>query len=216
MEADDVYAVLSRKIKNMQESGVTGYNETPGTPVGEIISYMGITAPDNYLICDGTEYQIAEYPYLAQHFADHFGTSKYFGGDGVTTFAVPDLRGEFLRGSGTGARNTGTGANVGRHQDATSHAYITSFTAGTGMFLGYKSTTEFARSLNQDTVERISRPYKSQNFSTTLSDTADARFLSYTSRPTNTAVLYCIKYKPTHFAQVQSTYSLQERRVGHG
>ena len=69
-------------------------NEVVGPPVGEIISFMGTIAPPNYLICDGAVYPIADYPYLAQHFEDNFGSTYYFGGaDG--TFAVPDLKGEF-------------------------------------------------------------------------------------------------------------------------
>lgn len=205
MEADDVYAVLSRKIKNMQVSGVTGYNETPGTPVGEIISYMGITAPDNYLICDGTEYQIAEYPYLAQHFADHFGTSKYFGGDGETTFAVPDLRGEFLRGSGTGARNTGTGANVGRHQDGTKFPNLYTWVGN-----NTPTNSTFVRIFEQGKQNIVEHADKEKggmsyygDISTTTSSGNRNNTISYTSRPTNTAVLYCIKYKPTYFLQMQ-------------
>ena len=61
------------------------------TPVGNIITYMGNNAPKHYLICDGGEYNIVDYPYLAQHFTDEFGSVNYFGGDGTTTFAVPDL-----------------------------------------------------------------------------------------------------------------------------
>ena len=39
-------------------------------------------------------------------------------GDGVTTFKVPNLLGEFLRGTGTNSyTNQGSGANVGVHQD---------------------------------------------------------------------------------------------------
>ena len=94
------------------------------TPVGHIIPYMGNNAPKHYLICDGREYNIIDYPYLVQHFTNEFGSSNYFGGDGTTTFAVPDLRGEFLRGSGTATRNTGTGASVGVHQNPTTHMTI--------------------------------------------------------------------------------------------
>ena len=61
------------------------------TPVGEIITRLGNTPPKHYLLCNGKEYNIADYPDLAQHFIDEFGTSNYFGGDGETTFAVPDL-----------------------------------------------------------------------------------------------------------------------------
>ena len=88
-------------------------------PIGTIISYMGKDCPNNYLICDGTVYDIDSYPELAKHFLKQFDSMNFFGGDGVTTFAVPDLRGEFLRGSGTATRNTGRGAAVGVHQNPT-------------------------------------------------------------------------------------------------
>ena len=61
------------------------------TPVGHIISHIGTTAPKHYLICDGSEYNITDYPYLAQHIQNSFNIVNYFGGDGVNTFAVPSL-----------------------------------------------------------------------------------------------------------------------------
>ena len=59
------------------------------TPIGSIISYMGSESPAHYLLCDGSEYNIADYPELAKHFKDELGAINYFGGDGITTFAVP-------------------------------------------------------------------------------------------------------------------------------
>lgn len=83
---------------------------------------MGTAAPDGYLVCDGTVYNISDYPLLANHFETQFQTKNHFGGDGITTFAVPDLRGEFLRGTGTNSHtNQGSGLNVGMHQDGTIH-----------------------------------------------------------------------------------------------
>lgn len=69
-------------------------NTTQGiedTPVGEIIRTLGDKTPKHYLACDGSVYNIADYPHLAQYFKDNFGSSNAFGGDGTTTFAVPDL-----------------------------------------------------------------------------------------------------------------------------
>lgn len=60
------------------------------TPVGSIISYIGTNAPAHYLLCDGSIYNIVDYPELALHIKNEFGTYNYFGGDGVTTFAVPN------------------------------------------------------------------------------------------------------------------------------
>lgn len=62
------------------------------TPIGHIISFMGTKAPDHYLICDGSEYNITDYQKLADFINDQFGSYNYFGGNGTTTFAVPDLR----------------------------------------------------------------------------------------------------------------------------
>lgn len=55
--------------------------------VGEIRMFGGTYAPDGWLPCDGRQISIANYEAL---FA-LIGTT--YGGDGMNTFAVPDLRG---------------------------------------------------------------------------------------------------------------------------
>ena len=78
---------------------------------------MGKTAPQNYLICNGQIVKISDYPVLADYFLSQFGSKNYFGGDGSITFGIPDLRGEFLRGSGTNSHaDSGSGLEVGQHQ----------------------------------------------------------------------------------------------------
>lgn len=184
------------------------------TPVGHIISHMGTVAPKHYLICDGTEYNIMDYPYLAQHFIDQFGSVNYFGGDGSTTFAVPDLRGEFLRGTGENSReNQGSGANVGEHQDATQHINFRVGSTGGIVAQGLSYTT-----INEETkISTSTKEYWSKNDSSASANT----YQYYTSRPTNTSVLYCIKYEPTYFMVNKNTnylmpnlYSEEERVVG--
>lgn len=49
----------------------------------------GTEAPDGWILCDGGVHNIKDYPELAAYYASHYGKSNYFGGDGVTTFAVP-------------------------------------------------------------------------------------------------------------------------------
>ena len=61
------------------------------TPVGNIITCAATNAPNHYLLCDGTEYNISDYPYLAQHFLNEFGSVNYYGGDGINTFAMTTL-----------------------------------------------------------------------------------------------------------------------------
>lgn len=67
-----------------------------GTPIGTIIDFGGATAPTGYLTCDASIKAIATYPAL---FAV---IGAQYGGDGLTTFAVPDRRGRTPRGIGTG------------------------------------------------------------------------------------------------------------------
>jgi len=55
--------------------------------VGEIRMFGGDYAPRNWAICDGRLLQIGDYDELF----NLIGT--LYGGDGATTFAVPDLRG---------------------------------------------------------------------------------------------------------------------------
>ena len=192
------------------------------TPVGHIIPYMGNNAPKHYLICDGGEYNIVDYPYLAQHFTDEFGSVNYFGGDGTTTFAVPDLRGEFLRGTGVNSHaNQGSGSNVGEHQDATDipviAQYINNDTAC--LYTPGRKTDRYPHKMDSVPVEgytgfnsvRLERAEQGNN-------TTDIRRETITTRPTNTSVLYCIKYEPTYFMKntfnTNSVYSTDEMIIG--
>lgn len=189
-------------------------------PVGHIISHMGTKAPNHYLICDGSEYDILLYPELANHILDNFGSYNYFGGDGINTFAVPDLRGEFLRGTGTATRDTGSGAEVGEHQDPTK---IPNLFAYDGTFQ-YTLSEDSGRGYNQpECADKGIYDRKSSKWTAigTTDDTNYSDALKYTVRPTNTSVLYCIKYEPTYYTSVQNTnylsaslYSLEERIVG--
>ena len=186
------------------------------SPVGSIINFMGTRAPSHYLICDGSIYNIADYPVLANHFLEQFEMVNYFGGDGETTFAVPDLRGEFLRGSGTAERNTGSGEEVGVHQDATEIPHINrrTYPNGTSLlwFDGLKMSknNDFAPK-NQDVSFR-QLPSQGQiwqgTFSASTNNNASSGWnmqfasTSFTSRPTNTSVLFCIKYEPSYCMQI--------------
>lgn len=68
--------------------------------IGEIRMFAGSYAPQDWMLCDGTIYPFRTYQAL---FA-LIGTK--FGGDGNTTFAVPDLRGNAVVGSGKGPNLT--------------------------------------------------------------------------------------------------------------
>ena len=63
------------------------------SPVGTVISVMGNLAPQNYLVCDGRVVNILDYPELANYFTAQFGSVNYFGGDGTSTFGIPNVTG---------------------------------------------------------------------------------------------------------------------------
>ncbi|MDR7812059.1 phage tail protein [Lacrimispora sp.] len=173
-------------------------NGNDNTPVGAIISYMGTTAPKHYLICDGTIYNIDDYKEFSQFIKDEHGSFEFFGGDGTTTFAVPDLRGEFLRGTGAGSRNTGSGAAVGVHQNATIAPGWYNNDYGTGVAIGLNDSdidrvnNTVLSAENTDFLEMGNYGYMQLNGTI---KTSAKPIRSFTSRPTNTAVLYCIKYE---------------------
>lgn len=64
--------------------------------IGVIKIFAGNFAPKGYMFCDGSILQIQQNPALYSI----LGTT--YGGDGNTTFALPDLRGRFPIGAGQG------------------------------------------------------------------------------------------------------------------
>ena len=175
-------------------------------PLGTVIPYMGKTAPREYLACDGTEYNISDYLDLANYIAEEFGMSNFFGGDGETTFAVPDLRNEFLRGFGDRTNE------VGIHQDATEIPRLAGALEGNNKgFCIRDVTTDIWHKFDDKHDEVIGLPNgEGKSMNPSISGASDASYASgiddegkisyrYTTRPTNVAVLFCIKYTPAGF-----------------
>lgn len=63
-------------------------NGTPDAPVGVILSYAGSIVPDGWLLCDGSPVSRTTYSYLYSIIGDTYGN-----GDGLTTFNLPNLKG---------------------------------------------------------------------------------------------------------------------------
>lgn len=175
-------------------------------PVGVILSLLGTSIPNHYLVCDGTEYNIADYPQLAEHFRLSFGETNHYGGDGITTFAVPDLRGEFLRGAGTATRNTGSGAEVGKHQDPTSIPGIWTWADGTNQCIGAELTQNdhSEQHTNVDTKTQSKFYLNGSVGKMNTSPSNRSSPASFTTRPTNTAITWVIKSERTPFVHTGS------------
>jgi hypothetical protein len=87
-------------------TGVTGQLPAVngGVPSGAVMVFAMNSAPSGYLACNGTAVSRTTYAALFAAIGTTYGA-----GDGSTTFTLPDLRGEFLRGI-----DNGRGVDSGR------------------------------------------------------------------------------------------------------
>ena len=81
-----------------------------GMPIASVCAFASLTAPVGWLKCDGAAVSRTTYADLFAFIGTTYGV-----GDGSTTFNLPDLVGEFIRG-------TPTGRDVGTKQDSLSRA----------------------------------------------------------------------------------------------
>lgn len=85
--------------------GLQGLQGAKGVaPAGAVLFFAMAAAPVGWLVCDGSLVSRATYAALFAAIGALYGA-----GDGATTFKLPDLRGEFLRGA-----DGGRGVDVGR------------------------------------------------------------------------------------------------------
>jgi len=75
-------------------------------PIGSVVDFAGTTPPANWLLCDGTIYNISAYPALGAMLGSRWG------GDGASTFAVPNLGGLVTLGVNASYPIGGTGGEV--------------------------------------------------------------------------------------------------------
>jgi microcystin-dependent protein/cytoskeletal protein CcmA (bactofilin family) len=87
-----------------RRSGTTGlfrisranlFAAIPTNPPGIIAPYGGLIAPDGWFLCDGAEYDQASYAALFAIIGYNFRDPLLLSDGGVSTFAVPDMRGRF-------------------------------------------------------------------------------------------------------------------------
>ena len=73
-----------------------------GMPVGSIVAYPSSSMPVGFLLCNGQQVNKVAYPDLYAL----IGTT--FGPETASTFSVPDLRDQFIRGRNPATRTTGS------------------------------------------------------------------------------------------------------------
>ena len=151
----------------LADTAVQPADLSPGTATGIVSYFAASTAPTGYLKANGAAISRTTYADLFAIVGTTYGV-----GDGTTTFTLPDLRGEFLRGADDG-RGVDTGRSFGSAQadELKAHTHTFSAPASSAGFGG--------------------GPYSGQQNVTTrsVSSTGGAE-----TRPRNIALLACIKY----------------------
>jgi len=211
MLADGIYTLtFSKKIN--PSSGVWLLPQPKSArfiPAGMIGGFISVNAPSGWLVCEGSPISRENYPDLwafvqasgaliseEEWLAGKYGA--FSDGDGSTTFRIPDLRAEFLRGYDAG-RGVDKGRVLGALQNdamqvieggwsaAGPYGFDILKCAWGAMYLtpendhsGWQANTQ-----NQDVPNAASTLRFNSNRSARTADE---------TRPRNAAVLWCIKY----------------------
>lgn len=141
----------------------------PGTPVGTVAAQPS-SIPAGWLECDGAAVSRTLYAALFNEIGTDYGS-----GDGSTTFNIPDLRGEFVRGHDN-SRGIDSGRVLGSYQadEFKSHTHPQR-TNGLSGVAGPKTANGSASSAIRISIDTDSKGGNE-------------------TRPRNVAMIYCIKF----------------------
>lgn len=160
-------------------------------PAGAVMPFAMNSAPAGWLAANGSTVSRATYAALFAAVGTTYGA-----GDGSTTFALPDLRGYFVRGAGTNDDGTAAGSFAAKQAGAfASHTH----TASTSSAGAHSHTYGAQPSVSFPNTGTVPNPRAGDQLSTSVAGahthtvTVDATGGAET-RPANIALLYCIKF----------------------
>lgn len=136
------------------------------TPVGAVLAFAMSTPPEGWLEADGSAVSRTTYADLFAAIGTSYGI-----GDGSTTFNLPDLRGEFVRGWDNG-RGVDSGRAIASTQtdELKSHSHLFNY--------GSSGSVQAA-----------------SNYTNSVAGTAGTYSAGGAeTRPRNVAMMYCVKY----------------------
>lgn len=165
--------------------------------VGAVLPFAMNLAPTGWLICNGQEVSRTAYARLFSRIGTLYGS-----GDGTTTFRIPDMRGEFVRGFDAG-RGVDVGRMFGSYQSYAMERITASFTTRPSVSSSSVATQNIVGTTGSMTLSALSAGdyiptqtvgstgYKADvvNF-----DSSSQTQTSTETRPRNIALLYCIKF----------------------
>lgn len=189
MAAD--YFVFEDATDNTQKKALL--SSIIGVPAGAVSYFAMSTAPSGWLKANGAAVSRTTYATLFAAIGTMYGA-----GDGATTFNLPDLRGEFLRGFDDG-RGADSGRVFGSWQKGTLLGYDMNADEvwGTAALstVGTTSRTEIgADAYNTSDYPNGRIVGSAATTAATLPGEAGNRGYSGITRPRNVALLACIKY----------------------
>lgn len=160
-----------------------------GVPAGTVVAFAGASAPTGWLVCSGAAVSRTTYAALFAAIGTTHGA-----GDGSTTFNLPDLRGEFIRGL-DGGRGVDTGRTLGSAQSSQnlSHSHTASTdTAGAHTHAtpeGFSGTGSFGPApTGTQSIASTTSSAGGHSHTVTVSSAGGAE-----ARPRNIALLYIIR-----------------------
>jgi microcystin-dependent protein len=136
-------------------------------PAGAVQAFAMNSAPSGWLAADGSNVNRTTYAALFSAIGTTYGA-----GDGSTTFALPDLRGYFVRGSGTNSDATAAGTFGAKQAD--------DIKAHTHTLFGANNTGGAGGQITR--------------MADNMSNFQSGSFGGTETRPKNIAMLYCIKF----------------------
>ena len=192
---------------NTQTTEFEGYNGSAwgglasGVPVGTILAHAANTPPSGFLECNGSNISRSTYATLFSTISTTFGV-----GDGSSTFALPDLRGQFIRGwANTGSTDASRVFGSTQTDQNKNHTHTTDSTTLTGgirkisegFLAGGSATGVFTKTSdgnNSVTGSSSTSPVGGVDFDGTHTHTISSSGGGTEARPTNLALMYIIKF----------------------
>jgi microcystin-dependent protein len=173
--------------------GMMILNSEAENPAGAVTAWAANTPPFGWLPCEGQAISRATYARLFANIGTTFGT-----GNGSTTFNIPDLRGEFIRGWAN-ARSVDTGRAFGSAQQGTIHAIdstgvnqlYSAVMTSVALTPGNAATVAARTGLDYDANGATNYPNSTSVYA---NGDGSGGFDYGVARPRNVALMYIIKF----------------------
>jgi microcystin-dependent protein len=163
-------------------TGISSPAVNAGNIVGQVCFFGMTTAPAGFLKCNGAAVSRTIYADLFSAIGTTYGV-----GDGSTTFALPDMRGEFARGWDDG-RGVDTGRAIGTAQGFATQSH-THYQTMAG---GIDPSLRVGNGNDSYAFSTFSQQYFEYDVATLTTGTAGT--FAAETRPRNVALLACIKF----------------------